>query len=76
MRIAILPVALSLALAVPGRAAAAPVKVGFVNSVTGPEAPIGEALTNGVDLAMDDLKKKGVESSSSARTTAASPRSR
>ncbi len=61
MRIAILPVALSLALAVPGRAAAAPVKVGFVNSVTGPEAPIGEALTNGVDLAMDDLKKKGVE---------------
>jgi branched-chain amino acid transport system substrate-binding protein len=56
-----LSLALSLALAAPGRAAAAAVKVGFVNSVTGPEAPIGEALTNGVDLAMEDLKKKGVE---------------
>ena len=53
--------ALTLALGAPGRAAAAPVKIGFVNSITGPEAPIGEALTNGVDLAMDDLKKKGVQ---------------
>jgi branched-chain amino acid transport system substrate-binding protein len=42
-------------------AADAQVKIGFVNSVTGPEAPIGEALTNGVDLAMDDLAKKGVK---------------
>ena len=42
-------------------AARAQVKIGFVNSVTGPEAPIGEALTNGVDLAMDDLGKKGVK---------------
>ncbi len=42
-------------------AAAAPVKIGFINSVTGPEAPIGEALTNGVALALDDLKKKGVQ---------------
>ena len=56
-----LSLALTLVLSAPGRAAAAPVKIGFVNSVTGPEAPIGEALTNGVDLAMDDLKKKGVD---------------
>ncbi len=42
-------------------AAAAPMKIGFVNSVTGPEAPIGEALTNGADLAIDDLKKKGID---------------
>jgi len=44
----------------PVPAGAADVKVGFVNSVTGPEAPIGEALTNGVNLALDDLKKKGI----------------
>ncbi len=60
MRTALVSV-LAAALAVPARGAAAPVKIGFINSVTGPEAPIGEALTNGVDLAMDDLKKKGVE---------------
>ncbi len=53
--------ALSTALALPLRGAAAPVKIGFVNSVTGPEAPIGEALTNGVDLALDDLKKQGIQ---------------
>jgi len=52
---------LAAALALPARGAAAPVKVGFINSVTGPEAPIGEALTNGADLAMEDLKKKGIE---------------
>ncbi len=49
------------ALALPGAAGAASVKIGFINSVTGPEAPIGEALTNGADLAIDDLKKKGVD---------------
>src|SRR6516162_4846756 len=47
-------------LASPAAVRAAPVKIGFINSVTGPEAPIGEALTNGADLAIDDLKKKGV----------------
>jgi branched-chain amino acid transport system substrate-binding protein len=56
-----LTLVLTLALSAPGRAAAAPVKIGFVNSITGPEAPIGEALTNGVDLAMEDLKKKGID---------------
>jgi branched-chain amino acid transport system substrate-binding protein len=51
---------LAAALAAPP-AAAAPVKIGFVNSVTGPEAPIGEALTNGAELAIDDLGKKGIQ---------------
>jgi branched-chain amino acid transport system substrate-binding protein len=37
------------------------VKIGFVNSITGPEAPIGENLSNGVTLAIEDLKKKGVD---------------
>jgi branched-chain amino acid transport system substrate-binding protein len=39
----------------------AQVKVGFINTITGAEAPIGENLTNGVDLAVEDLKKKGVQ---------------
>jgi branched-chain amino acid transport system substrate-binding protein len=47
------------AVALPG-AGEAQVKIGFINSITGPEAPIGENLTNGVDLALEDLKKKGV----------------
>jgi branched-chain amino acid transport system substrate-binding protein len=47
--------------AAPQPAAAAPkVKIGFINSLTGPEAPIGENLTNGVTLALDDLKAKGI----------------
>ncbi len=37
------------------------VKIGFVNSITGPEAPIGENLSNGVTLALEDLKKQGIE---------------
>lgn len=49
--------ALTLALPVAGQAQ---VKIGFINSITGPEAPIGENLTNGVDMAVEDLKKKGV----------------
>ena len=50
----------ALALLVP-TAYAAKVKIGFVNSMTGPEAPIGENLTNGVTLAIEDLKKQGIE---------------
>lgn len=53
--------ALSLCIAVPGLAQASKVKIGFVNSITGPEAPIGENLTNGVTLALEDLKKKGID---------------
>ena len=37
-----------------------PVKIGFINSLTGPEAPIGENLTNGAELALEDLKARGV----------------
>src|SRR2546421_11088754 len=37
------------------------VKIGFINSITGPEAPIGENLSNGVTLAVEDLKKKGID---------------
>jgi len=50
----------ALVLALPGLGTAQ-VKIGFINSITGPEAPIGENLTNGVDLAMEDLAKKGVK---------------
>ncbi len=57
-RVALLAAA---ALALPGPALAAPVKVGVINSMTGPEAPIGENLTNGIKLAEEDLKKKGID---------------
>ena len=57
----LLALAAAAAASVAGPAVAAPVKIGFVNSVTGPEAPIGEALTNGANLAVDDLKKKGID---------------
>lgn len=49
------------ALMLPSFAQAAKVKIGFVNSITGPEAPIGENLTNGVTLALEDLKKQNIE---------------
>ena len=49
------------ALVLPALSAAAPVKIGVVNSITGPQAPIGENLTNGIKLAEEDLKAKGVE---------------
>src|SRR5574340_1775544 len=49
----------ALTLALPG-VGRAQVKIGFINSITGPEAPIGENLTNGVDMALEDLKKQGV----------------
>src|SRR5438876_12413230 len=50
-------------LMVPGLslAAAKNVKIGFINSITGPEAPIGENLSNGVTLALEDLKKQGID---------------
>ena len=50
-----------IALCIPSSAFAAKVKIGFVNSMTGPEAPIGENLTNGVTLALEDLKAKGID---------------
>jgi branched-chain amino acid transport system substrate-binding protein len=44
-----------------GTALAAPIKLGVINSMTGPEAPIGENLTNGIKLAEEDLKAKGID---------------
>jgi branched-chain amino acid transport system substrate-binding protein len=35
-------------------------KIGVINSTSGPEAPIGENITNGIKLAEEDLKKKGI----------------
>ena len=50
---------IATALLVPAFAqGATKVKVGFINSITGPEAPIGENLSNGVTLALEDLNKK------------------
>jgi branched-chain amino acid transport system substrate-binding protein len=51
---------LCVALALPGFGQAAQLKLGFINSITGSEAPIGENLTNGVTLAIEDLKKMGI----------------
>src|SRR5436309_14167495 len=53
---------IAIALLVPAFAqGATKVKIGFINSITGPEAPIGENLTNGVTLALEDLKAKGID---------------
>src|SRR5258706_4418221 len=49
------------AVLLPFAALAAPVKIGVINSMTGPEAPIGEDLSNGIKFALEDLKAKGVE---------------
>lgn len=49
----------TLSLPVPGLAE--PVKVGIINTMTGPEAPIGEHLTNGINLAAQDLKAEGID---------------
>jgi len=53
--------ALAVGLAFPGLAAAQSLKIGVINSVTGPEAPIGENLTNGIKLAEEDLAKSGTK---------------
>ncbi|HKS23123.1 MAG TPA: ABC transporter substrate-binding protein [Thermoanaerobaculia bacterium] len=37
------------------------IRVGFINSITGAEAPIGENLTNGVALAVEDLRRQGID---------------
>jgi branched-chain amino acid transport system substrate-binding protein len=53
---------IAIALLVPAFAqGATKVKIGFINSITGPEAPIGENLSNGVTLALEDLKKQGID---------------
>ena len=45
-----------IAAIVPLTSLAAPVKLGVINSITGPEAPIGEDISNGIKLALEDLK--------------------
>jgi len=54
-------IALLLASTLPGMARADAVKIGVINSITGPEAPIGENLTNGIKLAAEDLAKRGFQ---------------
>ncbi len=51
----------TLLLIFPAIAVAGTIKLGFINSITGPEAPIGENLTNGVTLAIEDLNKMGIK---------------
>ncbi|MEI7695595.1 MAG: ABC transporter substrate-binding protein [Chlorobium sp.] len=48
-------------LALPMLLHAAPVRIGFINSITGKEAQIGENLTNGATMAIEDLKIKGIQ---------------
>jgi branched-chain amino acid transport system substrate-binding protein len=50
----ILSLAVAALLAVPALAVSQ-VKIGVINSMTGPQAPIGENLTNGIKLAEEDL---------------------
>ncbi len=56
-----LPVLLAAALLATPGTGAAQIKIGFINSITGPEAPIGENLTNGAELAVEDLAKQGIQ---------------
>lgn len=51
---------LSLCLALPAWTAP-PVKLGVILPRTGPEAPIGEEMANGIRLAVEDLKQKGIQ---------------
>jgi branched-chain amino acid transport system substrate-binding protein len=54
-------ISLAISFLLGATAGAAPVKIGIVNSTTGPEAPIGESLSNGYKLAIEDLAKKGIK---------------
>jgi branched-chain amino acid transport system substrate-binding protein len=56
----VMAIVMAACLMLPGLALATNVKLGFINSITGPEAPIGENITNGVNLAIEDLKKQGI----------------
>ncbi len=60
-RVLALMLVLTVAVMIPAVAMAKTIKIGFINSITGSEAPIGENLTNGVILAIEDLKGKGVD---------------
>lgn len=56
----VVPFLAALALVLPA-AGQAQARIGFINSITGSEAPIGENLTNGVTLALEDLQKQGIK---------------
>jgi len=51
---------MAIGLTFPVVSLAANVKIGVINSMTGPEAPIGKNITNGIKLAQEDLKEKGI----------------
>ena len=38
-----------------------PLKIGIINCATGTQAPIGEYMSNGYKLALEDLQKKGIK---------------
>ena len=38
-----------------------PLKIGVINCATGTQAPIGEYMSNGYKLALEDLQKKGIK---------------
>jgi branched-chain amino acid transport system substrate-binding protein len=60
MKKGILWLSVFLLAALPSLSLGAGIKIGVINSMTGPEAPIGENLTNGIKLAQQDLKRKGI----------------
>lgn len=53
--------AITVTVALSLSAQAANVKLGVINSITGPEAPIGESISNGIKLAQEDLAAKGTK---------------
>ncbi|NTW52445.1 MAG: ABC transporter substrate-binding protein [Chlorobiaceae bacterium] len=60
MKKTLLSIAATLILFFPLSAnAAKTVKIGFINSITGKEAQIGENLTNGAAMAVEDMTAKG-----------------
>ena len=44
-----------------GKPSAYTARIGVINCVTGTQAPIGEYMSNGYKLAMEDLQKKGIK---------------
>ncbi|TLU51870.1 MAG: branched-chain amino acid ABC transporter substrate-binding protein [Chlorobium sp.] len=61
MKKMLVSIATAALIALPLLTNAAPVKIGFINSITGKEAQIGENLTNGAAMAVEDLKAKGIQ---------------
>ena len=77
--VAVVPFAVTLSLALAAvlpacKKQSGPIRIGIVNSVTGPEAPIGELLTNGYLLARKTSRRLASSWPSSPRTTPASRR--